>query len=179
MSDRRPSHERADADRTGAPIAHSSVLHLLLRRLRAPLMTLIVIYAISVAGFTLIAGVDASGAPTPPMSFFHAFYFVTYTATTIGFGEVPSAFSDAQRMWATVVIYLSVTGWTYTLLSLLAMFQDRNFLRARASIRFERRVARIAEPFHLVLGCGDTGHRLARMFDRLGMRFVVVEKDAA
>lgn len=178
MSEPRSSHESAGADSAG-PVAHSSVLHLLLRRMRAPLMTLIVIYAISVAGFTLIAGVDASGAPAPPMSFFHAFYFVTYTATTIGFGEVPGAFSDAQRMWATVVIYLSVTGWTYTLLTLLAMFQDRNFLRAMGSIRFERRVARISEPFHLVLGCGDTGHRLARMFDRLAMRFVVVEKDAA
>lgn len=184
MSERRSSHVRGAQSRAGVPpsqgpIAHGSVLHLLLRRMRAPLMTLIVIYAVSVAGFTLIAGVDATGATAPPMSFFHAFYFVTYTATTIGFGEVPSAFSDAQRMWATVVIYLSVTGWTYTLLTLLAMFQDRNFLRAIASIRFERRVAHIDEPFHLVLGCGDTGHRLARMFDRLAMRFVVVEKDAA
>ena len=160
-------------------LASSSVLHLLLRRVRTPLMTLIVIYAISVGGFTLIAGVDASGAPTPPMSFFHAFYFVTYTATTIGFGEVPYAFSDAQRMWATAVIYLSVTGWTYTLLTLIALFQDRNFLRAAAAMRFERSVARIAEPFYLVLGCGDTGHRLARVFDRLATRFVVVEKSAA
>src|SRR5690606_19676072 len=160
-------------------IASSSVLHLLLRRVRAPLMTLIVIYAISVGGFTMIGGVDASGAPTPPLSFFHAFYFVTYTATTIGFGEVPVAFSDAQRMWATVVIYLSVVAWTYTLLTLLAAVQDGSFLRAIAGIRFERRVRRIAEPFLLVLGCGDTGLRLTRIFDRHGMRFVVVEIDAA
>src|SRR5690606_16154939 len=116
---------------------------------------------------------------TPPMSFFHAFYFVSYTATTIGFGEIPGAFSNAQRMWATAVIYLSVTGWSYTLLTLVAMLQDRNFLRAIAAIRFERRVARISEPFYLVLGCGDTGHRLARVFDRLATRFVVIEKNAA
>ena len=184
MSERGSSHERGNPSHvrdpgSQDPIAHGSVLHLLLRRMRAPLITLIIVYAIAVAGFTLIAGVDATGAPAPPMSFFHAFYFVTYTATTIGFGEVPGAFSDAQRMWAILVIYLSVTGWTYTLLTLLAMFQDRNFLHAMASIRFERRVARIDEPFHLVLGCGDTGHRLARMFDRLAMRFVVVERDAA
>lgn len=168
-----------DAPFSPGALATSSVLYLLLRRLRAPLMTLIVIYAVSVGGFTLIAGVDASGAPTPPMSFFHAFYFVSYTATTIGFGELPGAFSNGQRMWATAVIYLSVIGWTYTLLTLLAMLQDRNFARAVASIRFERRVARIAEPFYLVLGCGDTGHRLARVFDRMATRFVVVEKNAA
>ncbi len=166
-------------DRAPRPIAHSSVLHLLLRRLRMPLMTLVVLYAISVAGFTLVPGVDASGAPAPPLSFFHAFYVVSYTATTIGFGEVPAAFSEAQRIWATVVIYLAVTGWTYTLLTLIAMVQDRNFLRAIAALRFGRRVARIGEPFHLLLGCGDTGHRLARLFDRRAMRFVVLEKDAA
>jgi len=40
-------------------------------------------------------------------------------------------------------------------------------------------VDRIAEPFLLVLGCGDTGLRLTRIFDRLGMRFVAVEIDAA
>lgn len=168
-----------DAGASAATLATSSVVYMLMRRLRAPLMTLIAIYAISVGGFTLIAGVDDSGGPAPPMSFFHAFYFVSYTATTIGFGEIPGAFSNAQRMWATVVIYLSVTGWTYTLLTLLAMFQDRNFVRAVAAIRFERRVARIGEPFYLMLGCGDTGHRIARVFDRLSTRFVVVEKNAA
>lgn len=186
-SPRAPGERAASGEPAGGPgappspgaLATSSVLYLLLRRLRAPLMTLIAIYAVSVGGFTLIAGVDASGAPTPPMSFFHAFYFVSYTATTIGFGELPGAFSNGQRMWATAVIYLSVIGWTYTLLTLLAMLQDRNFARAIAAIRFERRVARIAEPFYLVLGCGDTGHRLARVFDRMATRFVVVEKNAA
>jgi hypothetical protein len=30
------------------------------------------------------------------MSFFHALYFMTYTATTTGFGELPGEFSDAS-----------------------------------------------------------------------------------
>ncbi|RIK99258.1 MAG: potassium transporter TrkA [Burkholderiales bacterium] len=162
-----------------AALTHASVLHLLLRRLRVPLLLVTVVFAVSVAGFTLVPGADADGRPSAPLSLFHAFYFVTYTATTIGFGEVPVAFSDAQRMWATVVIYLSVITWTYTLLTLLAAVQDGSFLRAIAAIRFERRVRRIVEPFLLVLGCGDTGLRLTRIFDRLGMRFVVVEIDPA
>jgi len=172
-----PSTERAPL--RGAALPHASVLHLLLRRLRVPLLLVTVVFAVSVAGFTLVPGADADGRPSAPLSFFHAFYFVTYTATTIGFGEVPVAFSDAQRMWATAVIYLSVVAWTYTLLTLLAAAQDGSFLRAIAGIRFERRVRRIAEPFLLVLGCGDTGLRLTRIFDRHGMRFVVVEIDAA
>ena len=74
----------------------SSAFFLVLRRMRAPIIVLIVIYAISIVGLTLVPGVDAEGKATPPLSFFHAFYFISYTATTIGFGEIPVAFSDAQ-----------------------------------------------------------------------------------
>ncbi len=160
-------------------LPHASVLHLLLRRLRTPLLVVLAVFAVSIAGFTLIPGVDDAGRATAPLSFFHAFYFVTYTATTIGFGELPVAFSDGQRMWAAFVIYLSVVAWTYTLLAALTAVQDAAFRRAIAAIRFERSVRRIGEPFLLVLGCGDTGLQLTRIFDRLGMRFVVVELDAA
>lgn len=159
-------------------LAHASVLHLLLRRLRMPLLVVLVVFAVSIGGFTLVPGVDADGRATAPLSFFHAFYFVTYTATTIGFGEVPVAFSDAQRMWAAFVIYLSVVAWTYLLFVGLAAVQDVALRRAIAAIRFERRVRRIGEPFLLVLGCGDTGLQLTRIFDRLGLRFVVVDLDA-
>lgn len=156
-----------------------SVFFSVLRRMRAPLIALIVIYAISILGLVLIPGVDGNGRPAPPLSFFHAFYFVSYTASTIGFGEIPAAFSDAQRMWATVAIYLSVTGWTYSILTILALFSDRAFRQALAASRFHRRVERIAEPFYLVCGCGETGGLLIHAIDRLGMRFVVVEIDEA
>ena len=33
--------------------------------------------------------------------------------STIGFGELPYAFTPAQRMWTTVSIYLTVLGWLY------------------------------------------------------------------
>ncbi|MEF8708466.1 MAG: potassium channel family protein [Candidatus Accumulibacter propinquus] len=106
---------------------NASVFFLALRRMRAPLIVLIVIYAVSTLGLTLIPGVDAQGRPAPPMSFFHAFYFVSYTASTIGFGELPGAFSEAQRMWVTVVIFLSVIGWSYSIISLLSLVQDKGF----------------------------------------------------
>ncbi|MBK8121200.1 MAG: NAD-binding protein [Sulfuritalea sp.] len=156
-----------------------SVFFIVLRRMRAPLITLIVIYAVSVLGLVLIPGVDASGKPAPPMSFFHAFYFVSYTASTIGFGEIPAAFSDPQRMWATATIYLSVIGWTYSILTILALFSDRGFQQALAASRFRRRVARIAEPFYLICGCGETGGLLIHALDRIDRRCVVVESDEA
>jgi voltage-gated potassium channel len=58
------------------------------------------------------------------MDFFHASYVVSYTATTIGFGEVPMAFSEAQRAWTIVVIYLTVIAWLYSIGSILGLLQD-------------------------------------------------------
>ncbi|ACV35858.1 NAD-binding protein [Accumulibacter sp.] len=156
---------------------NSSVFFLALRRMRAPLIVLIVIYAVSTLGLTLIAGVDAQGQPTPPMSFFHAFYFVSYTATTIGFGELPNAFSDAQRMWVTVSIYLSVVGWSYSIISLLALVQEKGFQQVLLTGRFARRVKLLGEPFYIICGCGETGLLIARALDREGIRVVAVERN--
>lgn len=65
-----------------------NVLFIFLRRMRAPLITLIAAYAIALLGLVLMPGVDPEGRPWR-LSFFHAFYLLTYTATTTGFGELP------------------------------------------------------------------------------------------
>ncbi len=152
-----------------------SIFFIILRRMRAPLIVLIVIYAVAVLGLTLVPGVDANGQPAPPLSFFHAFYFISYTATTIGFGEIPNAFSDAQRLWVTVCIYLTVIGWSYSIVTLLALLQDKAFQNVLVVGRFARRVRHLQEPFYLVCGCGETGALLCRALDELDIRFVVIE----
>ena len=158
------------------PAAYESTLFLALRRMRAPLITLILIYAVSVLGLTLIPGIDAKGQPNR-MSFFHAFYFISYTATTIGFGEIPNAFSESQRLWVIFCIYLSVIGWAYSIGTLLALLQDKNFQKAVRLQRFNRTVRHMREPFYLVCGYGETGQLLCRALDQLRMRAVVVEID--
>jgi voltage-gated potassium channel len=155
----------------------NSVFFLVLRRMRAPLIALIVFYAIAVLGLTLVPGVTAEGKPGPPLSFFHAFYFISYTATTIGFGEIPTAFSDAQRMWVTACIYITVIAWTYAILTLLSLLQDKAFQHTLVASRFARRVARIQAPFYLVCGCGETGSLICRALDLMGHDFVILEKD--
>lgn len=155
----------------------NSIFFLVLRRMRAPFIVLIGIFAVSVLGLSLIPGVDAEGRPAPPMSFFHAFYFISYTATTIGFGEIPSAFSDAQRLWVTVSIYLTVIGWSYSIITLLALFQDKGFRNTLVASRFARRVRRMKMPFYLVCGCGETGGLICHSLDLIGQAFVVLEKD--
>jgi len=150
---------------------------LFVRRLRAPLITVILMYAISVWGLTLIPGQDADGKPVA-MSFFHAFYVMSYTATTIGFGEIPYAFTDAQRLWVLVCIYLSVIGWAYTIGSMLAIANDPTFKALLARSLLIWRVRGIADPFYIVCGYGQSGAAIARALDRVGARMVIIENRA-
>ena len=152
----------------------SDILFLILRRLRAPLITVIIVYAIAVGGLALIPGMTPDGVRAP-MSIFHAFYFMSFTATTIGFGELPYPFTDAQRLWVTFAVYLSVVGWAYTLGSAVALANDAPF---RAMLRrriFNWKVRRLAEPFYVLCGYGQSGSRLARALDRLGNQLVIVD----
>jgi len=147
---------------------------MIIRRLRAPLIVLIVIISVSVLGLTLAPGPIIDGQPQQ-MSFFLAFYFISYTATTIGFGEIPYVFSDQQRLWIVLCIYMSVAGWTYTLGTLFALLGDRNLRQAIASMRFRHMVLRMSEPFYLVCGYGETGQLICRALDQRGLRMVVIE----
>ncbi|MFT3804326.1 MAG: potassium channel family protein [Burkholderiaceae bacterium] len=152
----------------------SSTIFLIMRRMRMPLITLIVIFAVSILGLTLIPGVDADGRPariTP----FEAFYFMSYTASTIGFGELPYPFTAAQRLWVLVSIYLTVIGWAYAVGTLLTLLQDRAFRQALAFQRFTRKVARLSEPFWLMAGYGGAGELLAKDFDMIGRQVVVID----
>jgi Trk K+ transport system NAD-binding subunit len=153
----------------------SETIFLVLRRMRTPLIVLIVIFAVSVLGLKLIPGQDAQGHPSR-MGFFDAFYVMSYTASTIGFGEIPFPFTYAQRMWVTVTIYLTVIGWAYAIGSLLALLQDRAFRQAVALQQFRRKVSRLREPFLLIAGYGRTGELLGHAFDALGRRIVVIDR---
>ncbi|HZA32897.1 MAG TPA: NAD-binding protein [Propionibacteriaceae bacterium] len=155
----------------------SSTIFLVMRRMRAPLITLIVIFFISVVGLTLIPGIGPDGQPAR-ISLFEAFYFMSYTATTIGFGELPWPFTPAQRLWVTFSIYLSVVGWAYAIGSLLTLVQDRSFRHALAMRRFTRKVSRLRAPFLLMVGYGRAGELLAKAFDELGQQLVVIDESS-
>ncbi|WP_369138405.1 potassium channel family protein [Modestobacter versicolor] len=168
-----PGHRRLPAG-VVAGVQASAPIFLVLRRMRAPLITLILIFAVSVLGLSLMPGVDDAGEPYR-MSIFDSFYVMSYTATTIGFGEIPYAFTGAQRLWVTGTIYLSVVGWAYAISALLSLLQDRAFRSALALQHFSRKVTRLREPFLLIAGYGQTGELLGRSFDELGRRFTVVD----
>lgn len=148
----------------------NTILFLVMRRMRLPLLVLLGAYAVSILGMTLVDGGDGR-----PMDFFHAFYFVSYTATTIGFGEIPQEFTDAQRMWVTVSIYLTVVAWFYGIGAILALVQEPGFRRAVVEARFSRSVKYLREPFYLVCGFGDTGKALVRALTERQMGAVVID----
>lgn len=155
----------------------TNVFYLVLRRMRLPLITIVLVYSLCAGVLAVIPGVDAAGNPTPGMGLFHAFYVISYTGASIGFGEIPVAFSAAQRLWMTVCIYLSVVGWSYAIVTVLALAQDPGFQTALGASRFTNRLRGMREPFYIVAGCGDTGTLVCHGLDRLGYKFVVVESD--
>ncbi|MFI7586363.1 potassium channel family protein [Spongisporangium articulatum] len=157
-----------------APTRNSAPIFLVLRRMRTPMIALIVIFSVTTLGLTLIPGVDSAGRPSR-LGFFDAFYVMSYTGTTIGFGELPHPFSYPQRMWVTGSIYLTVIGWAYAIGSLLSLLQDRAFRRALQMQQFRRRVARLREPFLLIAGYGYAGEMLGRRWDDLGRSFVAID----
>ena len=122
-------------------------------------------------------GADNDGN-TYYMTIFDAFYFWSYAATTIGFGETPYNFTVAQRMWVTFGIYNSVICWAFALGSMLSLFSDRAFQRAIRLQRFGRQVRLLREPFLIIAGYGQMGRRVAETLDAAqGRRLVVIDTD--
>lgn len=154
------------------------VAYLVLRRLRAPLIALIVVWSLAVLGYVLIPGVDNAGQPYR-MDFLHAFYFVSYMGSTIGFGEIPYAFTPAQRYWTIFSIYATVICWFYSIGAVVTIFQDKGFLNLMQHTRFRRRVAKLKDPFFLVCGYGMTGSALVADLSQHGIHVVVVDSDQA
>ncbi len=151
-----------------------NILFLILRRLRRPLILIILSFAIAILGLTLMPGVDDKGNPWH-MSVFQAFYVISYTATTIGYGEIPYAYSHAQRLWMTFSIYLTVIPWFYALGKIITLLQDTSLRHAITTERFAKSVRMLQEPFYILCSYGESASVLAKALDDKGMRVVVVE----
>jgi Trk K+ transport system NAD-binding subunit len=150
------------------------VLFLLFRRLRRPITVIIIVYGISILGLTLIPGQDNFGNPWQ-MDFFHAFYFVSFMGSTIGFGEIPYPFTPEQRLWVIFTIYATVISWLYSIGTIFKLFQDANFNRLVKRTRFNYRVGRLHQSFYIVCGFGATGSRIVRQLNSHGIKTVVLD----
>lgn len=152
-----------------------SIFFIILRRLRIPLIVLISSYAVSITGFVLIPGTGEDGSPWR-MDFLHAFYFVSYMGSTIGFGELPYPFNGAQRLWTLFSIYATVISWLYAIGTMISLLQDRSFVHAVSRSRSAHRIRKIREPFYLLCGYGEAGKVVTRFLSEVGERVVVVDR---
>ncbi len=155
----------------------NDILWLTMRRMRLPLITILIIYFVSVFAMVLVPGTDRAGQ-VAHLSFLDAAYFVTIMATTIGFGEVPFDFNPAQRMLVITLILPNVIAWLYSIGAILGLFLDPEFRQLVRRGQFNRKVRWMGEKFFIVCGCGNTGSLIVRGLLRRGINAVVVEIDA-
>ncbi|MCP4042891.1 MAG: potassium transporter [Gammaproteobacteria bacterium] len=152
------------------------VIAVVLQYMRTPFLVLLATYAIGITGMSLMPGLD-SGDGSSSMNLFHSFYFFTFTVTTTGFGEVPTDFSEPQRLWSTICMYTGVVAWLYAIGSFIRLVQHPELLTAIAERGFARRVRGITEPFIVICGFGDTGSLLARGLSDNYWTAVVIDSD--
>ncbi len=155
---------------------NDSSLWIILQRMRLPFVVITVTYTIAMVGMILIPGLDDQGN-IYQMSIFDAFYFVTYTATTIGYGEYPYPFTYDQKIWVSMSIYLTVLGWFYGIGALVSLLQDKLFISEIAIAKFKKSVKNIKEDFIIILGYNETTSEIIKIMLKAKMRVVVIEQE--
>lgn len=155
---------------------NESTIWLFLRKMRVPLIVLNLAHAIPVVLLTIVPGTGDNGQPLH-LSFFDAMYVVAYTATTIGFGEIPYAFSYAQRIIVFITIYSTVPAWIYALGSIIALLQEKTFTNAIKMNTFRRKVRHLGQDFIIVCGYTDAGKLLIDKLNKDNLyRIIVIDK---
>ena len=153
-----------------------NALWIILQKLRIPLLVIIVTYSIAILGMVLIPGLDDNGH-VYHLTFFDAFYFVSYMASTIGFGESPYAFTYEQKLWVSFCIYLTVVGWFYGVGALVSAVTDRTLKFELMRSRFKKRVRDIQSDFVIVLGYSYVNSEVIKKFHEVDIEVVLIEQD--
>jgi Trk K+ transport system NAD-binding subunit len=151
---------------------------IVIRRLRVPLIIIIVTFAVSILGMMMIPGQDDQGN-VYHLNFFDAFYFVSYMASTIGFGESPYAFTYPQKLWVSFTIYLTVIGWFYGIGTIVALIQDKVLAEEISRSKFIADVKAMEEPFILIFGYNNVTKNLIQRLSKIPKRMVVIDKDVS
>ena len=155
---------------------NEQIIWIVLKRLRTPFLILIATFSISIIGLVLIPGVDDSGN-VYHLTFFDAFYFVSYMASTIGFGEAPYAFNYEQRIWVSFAIYFTVIGWFYGIGATVSLMQDESLRKAINRNTFRRQVKRLRAPFYIILGYNSITKSIIDKINGDDYRVVILEKN--
>jgi len=156
----------------------NNIIWLTMRRMRTPLILMILVYSLSVFGLVQIPGQDEAGNPVQ-VAYLDAMYFIAILATTIGLGEVPTAFTHGQRLYVYIILFPNVVAWLYSVGTIISLFVDPQFRAVLARSRFSRRVRRMSSDFYIVCGFGNTGRMIVKGLLKRGISAAVLEREQA
>ena len=152
----------------------SETIFLIMRRMRAPLIVLIVIFAVSVLGPDADPGPGRAG-PAVADGLFRRVLLHELHRVDDRIRRVPVPVHVRQRMWVTFAIYLTVIGWAYAIGSLLTLLQDRAFRHALALQQFSAQGAAAAGAIPADRRVRPDRGVARQAFDALGQQFVVID----
>ncbi len=134
-----------------------------LRFIIAAALILCVIFG-GVLGFMFIEG----------WSFSDSLYMTMITLTTVGFNEV-HPLSETGRHFTILFLIISIGTVGYSITTVISFLFEGHFAKAMKERRMERTLKRIKNHY-IICGCGDIGREVALEFQRVGEKFVVVDK---
>ncbi len=154
----------------------NDIIWLTIKRLRVPLIIMVLVYFLSVVGMVLVPGLDDQGREYH-LSYLDAAYFVAILATTIGLGEIPHSFTEAQRLFVFIIIFPNVAAWLYSFGTVLGLLLDPQFRTVLRRSRFQQRVSRLPHRFFIVCGFGNTGSMIVSALLQRGYNAVILERE--
>jgi voltage-gated potassium channel len=118
-----------------------------------------------VAGYMLIEGWTLSDS----------LYMTMITLTTVGFTEV-HPLSEPGRHFTILFLIFSIGTVGYSITTVITFLFEGQFAHAMKERKMEKKIKRIRDHY-IICGCGDIGREVALEFQRVGKKFVVVDKN--
>lgn len=116
-------------------------------------------------GFHLIEG----------RTLFSSLYWTVETVTTVGYGDILPT-GVVGRGFAIVIMLLGVSLGLYSLSSMVGFMVSGEFTRVRKAINLNSQLENIKN--HVIIcGYGRVGRKAAEKMDRLGLKYVIVDRN--
>ena len=149
----------------------------IIKQIKFPLILIVITFAISIFGLTLIPGQTTTGKEYY-MSFFDASYFILYTATTIGYGEGLYPLTYSQKIWVIISIILTVVTWFYALSKIISLLQNKDLKAFRKLIYTKLIINNLKTKFIIINSYNELSNKLInKMLKKTKYKIIIIEND--
>lgn len=137
------------------------------RRIIFATLLLLVVTAISIAGYVLLGG--------PEVTFLQALYMAVITLAGVGYGEfVDTSHSAALRIFNIFVVLFGVMITAYVFSSVTAFLVEGDYSDVFRRRKMLKKIRQLTNHF-IVCGLGDTGRHAVDELQKTGSPYVVIE----